>query len=188
MDYHKQNDEDLVAYYLAGDADAFSALIFRYSEHIYNFVRKLGAKSEATDITQEVFIKVWDNLKKFDRKKSFKTWLFTIARNTTTDFLRKQKNLLFSDIENNPQGEGSMEDIPDPEPLPIELLQKVEDAKHLEEVLLELDTKAREVLALYYQAEMTFAQIGEILNQPLNTVKSIHRRAIIRLREILHQN
>ena len=188
MDYLKQSDEDLVAYYLAGDANAFSSLVFRYSDHIYNFARKLGAKNDATDIVQEVFVKVWDNLKKFDTNKSFKTWIFTIARNTTTDFLRKKKILLFSDIENNSVEENEVNDIPDPGPISIELLQKVEDAKHLEEILFKLDSKSREVLSLYYQEEMTFVQIGEVLNQSINTVKSIHRRALIKLRELLHQN
>lgn len=192
MDYTKHKDEELVAFYLAGDGGAFRTLVYRYTDHLYNFTRKLGAGNDASDITQEVFVKVWDNLKKFDTKKSFKTWIFTIARNTTTDYLRKKKHLLFSDwgrnIKDDTEDSNELESILDDAPLPMEVLEKLDDVKELERLLQKLNQAEREVLTLYFQEKMTFAEISEVLNKSVNTVKSTERRAIIKLRELLHQN
>ena len=131
---------------------------------------------------QDIFIKTWKNIKRYDSKKaSFKTWIFTIARNSVTDFWRKKKNILFTEIE-----ESFSENIPDENLLPDEVLQKLEDAELLNKTLEKLRPDYREVLVLYYQEEMTFEEIGGILSKPTNTVKSQHRRAIIELRELLH--
>ena len=91
------SDEHLVSKYLSGEKEALEILIRRYLKPVYGFVYKYtGGVSETEDISQDVFIKVWKNLKKFDQVKNFKTWLFTIAKNTTLDFLRKKKMIPFS--------------------------------------------------------------------------------------------
>ena len=69
--------------------------------------------------------------------------------------------------------------------LPDEALQKLQDVEYLNKLLGELSPVYREVLILYYQEEMTFDEIGKILNKPLNTVKSHHRRAILKLKNII---
>ena len=66
-----------------------------------------------------------------------------------------------------------------------ELQDKVEDGEFLNKILEKLRPEYLEVLTLHYQEEMTFAEIGKILNKPLNTVKSIHRRAVFELRKML---
>ncbi|MBI4159946.1 sigma-70 family RNA polymerase sigma factor [Candidatus Wolfebacteria bacterium] len=67
-------------------------LIRRYLKPIYGFTyRYVGAGQDTEDVTQETFVKVWRNLKKFDQNKSFKTWIFSIAKNTAIDFLKKKK-------------------------------------------------------------------------------------------------
>lgn len=124
-------------------------------------------------------------------KASFKTWIFTIARNTTTDFFRKKKSILFSDLDKSTrqdlvEEENSFaENIPDENLLPDEALQKLEDSQFLNKILGKLRPIYQEVLILHYQEEMTFEEIGKILNKPLNTVKSIHRRAILEMRKML---
>src|SRR3989344_5584327 len=92
-------DEEVIVIYKNSDEKAFKTLIARYATPLYNFTARLANKNDASDIVQEIFIKVWKNIGRFDeRKASFKTWIFTIARNTITDFLRKKKSLLFSDL------------------------------------------------------------------------------------------
>jgi RNA polymerase sigma-70 factor (ECF subfamily) len=89
----KIHDEKLVEAYLKGDKRALEILIKRYLKAIYNFAYKYVGKEEAEDVTQEVFLKMWRNLKKFKKEKNFQSWLWTIARNTCFDFLRKKKKI-----------------------------------------------------------------------------------------------
>lgn len=190
----RENDEEIITSYRNGNQEAFRLLINRYTPPLYNFTARLTNQNDASDIVQEVFIKVWKNIHHFDdTKASFKTWIFTIARNTTTDFLRKKKNLLFSDMfastdgkkENNEEINSFAENIPDDNLLPDEALQKLQDKTYLNGILEKLPSNYLEVLILHYQEEITFEEIGEILGKPLNTVKSQHRRALIELRKML---
>jgi RNA polymerase sigma-70 factor (ECF subfamily) len=77
------------------------------------------------------------------------------------------------------------ENIPAEELLPDEALAKLEDSAFLNAILEKLPSQYQEVLILHYQEEMTFDEIGKVLNKPLNTVKSQHRRAIIELRKLI---
>ncbi|MFA6353631.1 MAG: sigma-70 family RNA polymerase sigma factor [Candidatus Paceibacterota bacterium] len=183
-----ESDEEIIVLYKNGDEEAFKVLITRYTTPLYNFTARLTNKNEASDLVQEIFIKAWKNIARFDlRKASFKTWIFIIARNAVTDFLRKKKSLLFSDIKNEDDEDidSLAEKIPDENLLPEEALQKLEDSIFLNKILAKLRPGYQEVLILHYQEEMTFEEIGRILNKPLNTVKSIHRRAIIEMRRML---
>jgi RNA polymerase sigma-70 factor (ECF subfamily) len=192
-DFTESTDEEIIAQYKAGNQEAFKSLINRYASALYNFTARLGSRNDASDIVAETFIKVWKNIHRFDSKKaSFKTWIFTIARNTATDFLRKKRSLLFSDLQttdeensNSPAAniESFVENIEDDQILPDLARQKMQDKEFLEDILNSLRPSWREILVLHYQEEMTFDEIGKILNKPLNTVKSAHRRALIELRK-----
>lgn len=151
---------------------------------VYSFVyRIVGDTSDADDITQETFVKVWKNLSKYDKNKSFKSWLFTIAHNTAVDWLRKKKSIVFSSFEDD-EGKNYFENsLPDPEPLADEIFSKNEEVSSVKKYILELPSFYQEVLFLYYDQDMTFEEIGNILGKSLNTVKSQHRRAILKLKE-----
>ena len=87
-----ESDKQLIINYLKGDEKSLELLIQSYLKPIYSFVyRCTGNTQDAEDVTQEVFVKVWRNLKKFDQRKSFKTWIFAIAKNTAFDHLKKRK-------------------------------------------------------------------------------------------------
>jgi RNA polymerase sigma-70 factor, ECF subfamily len=182
-------DEEIVFLYKTGNKEIFKKLINCYTNSLYNFAARLTNKNEAEDIVQEVFIKVWKKINNFDpQKASFKTWIFTIAKNTATDFLRKKKNILFSEMEekNDKETNSFEENIPSEDLLPDQALQKLQDSEFLNKTLEKLHPNYQEVLVLHYQEEMTFEEIGKVLNKPLNTVKSTHRRAIMELRKILY--
>jgi RNA polymerase sigma factor (sigma-70 family) len=168
----------------------FKEIIDEYTPLLYSYAIRFVGKSEAPDLVQEIFIKVWKNLKKFNPEKAgFKTWIFTIARNTITDYLRRKKNILFSDLGPSEVQEKIVENIEDQAELPDIVLSKMEDANFLNRLLSQLPHNYQEVLVLHYQEELTFEEISQALSKPLNTVKSWHRRAIIQLREIAsHQN
>ncbi len=184
--HENATDEEIIISSKSGNQEAFKNLINRYSGPLFNFAARLTNRDRAVDIVQDTFIKAWKSLSSFDANKaSFKTWIFTIARNTVTDYLRKKKSVQFSDLTTALDDSDVAANIPDDAILPDIALQKLEDEAVLNNVLLQLRPNYREILLLHYQEEMTFDEIGKVLNKPLNTVKSQHRRAVIELREKL---
>ena len=90
-------DEEIVKNFFARDDSAFPTLLDRYLKPILNFINQMvGDYQVAEDLTQETFIKAWKNLGRFEQDKKFKTWIFTIAKNTAFDHLRKKKSIPFS--------------------------------------------------------------------------------------------
>ncbi len=174
-----EEDNFLIKKYLEGDQSSLKLIIDKYTPSIFNFSKRFVSDA-ATDVTQDVFIKVWKNLKSFNTdKSSFKTWLFTITRNTITDYLRKKKSIPMSYMG---EDDSFIESIPDEAPLPYDVLQKLQDKEVLLKFMESLPDNYKTVLTLYYGEDMTFKEIGEVLGKPLNTVKSYHYRAIILLK------
>ena len=158
-------------------------IVEKYTPQIYNYARRFVGADSADDVTQEIFIKVWKNLKKFNKdKSSFKTWIFIIARNTIIDFSRKRKNILFSSLDSE---DDFSENIKDEAILPDEVFQKLQDIDLLNSLLEKLPEQYQTVLILHYQEEMTFDEISQVLKKPLNTVKSHHLRAISQLKKMI---
>jgi len=215
-------DKQLIADYLKGNEEALEILIHRYLKPIYSFVyRYVGDGEAAEDITQEVFVRVWRNLKKFNPRrsrfatlrgrqdKSFKTWLFSIAKNASIDFLRKKRAIPFSEFENEEGKNFLVEKLKDLSPLPPELFEKKEIVKILNSAIEKLSLKYRSVLFLRYNDHFTplevrsavgrtasaigglpltgftFREIAQALGEPLDTVKSRHRRALVKLKKLL---
>lgn len=186
------NEEDkiLVEKYISGDETALKTLIDRYFPSIYNYISRLVSTEEIDDLVQDTFVRIWRNIKKVDfNKASFKTWIFTIARNRVIDYLRKKKTISFSAM--NKKDESFSESIIDESSSIEDEILKTEDVNQLNRALDEIDEIYREILILHYQEDMSFKEIGQLLNKPLNTVKSHHYRAILKLRGALkgmHQN
>ncbi|MHB8660559.1 MAG: RNA polymerase sigma factor [Minisyncoccota bacterium] len=186
----EKTDEALVAEYLAGNEDAFATLVERHVRSVYSFVaRSVG--SEAEDIVQDTFLKVWKNLKKYEpRSAKFKTWLMRIARNTVIDYLRRKKSFVFSNFE-NARDDSRILDTPDTEHLPDELVARAHDARDVEMLLEKLSPVYREVLLLRYMSQMSFEEISQVLGESANTVRSRHRRGLAQLRQLfntVHRN
>lgn len=180
------HDKKLIADYLEGDTNALALLIERNLKLVYRYAFRITRDVEdAKDITQETFVKVWRNIGKFDLDKNFRTWLLGIAHNTAIDLLRKKRNFVFSDFDND-DGNFS-ETIVDPAPLPPEIFERAEKKELLDDALGQISPTYREILTLYYEEDLTFAEIGTILSKPLNTVKSQYRRSLSALRKILSE-
>ena len=147
-----------------GDEQAFSALYTLWYTPIFRFVlARVGERSDAEDLTQDVFVKVWRNMKRFDRTKNLKTWIFAIAKNPALDFLKKKKTATIENIEA----------LADPEP-PAQTF--------LEELIAGLLPKYQKVLVLRYREDFTFRTMAKLLKEPLHTIKSRHRRALLQLK------
>ena len=178
-----QSDERMVMAYLAGDQEAFSFLVDRHMKHLYNFVLQLVSdRNAAEDIVQETFVKAWKHLSRFDQSKSFKTWIFAIAKNTAYDHLKRKKTLPFSLFENE-EGENVLENTPAENDHPEDILDREATKVELEAKLAALTPLYRTILKLHYQEDLSLHEISEILGEPYNTVKSRHQRALKNLKE-----
>lgn len=180
------SDEKLAEKFLQGEEKALEILISRYLKIIYNFCyRYTGDINAAEDATQETFVKVWKNLKRFDKNKKFRTWIFQIAKNTCIDFLRKKKSIPFSRFEDEEGNNSFIDNFTDNSPLPDEIFGKKDLGEFLDKSLDRLSINNKMTMCLYYKDGFNFREIAEILNEPIDTIKSRHRRGLIVLRKII---
>jgi RNA polymerase sigma-70 factor (ECF subfamily) len=178
------DDRQLIEKIINQEDRAFEQLMKKYLKPVYNFLYQLVRDiSVADDLTQESFLKAWKNIKKFDKERNFKTWIFTIAKNTAYDYLRKKKSIPFSFFKKNDDKENILENIKAEEILPDEILEREDLARELEEKIGKLPRKYRSILFLHYKEDFSLQEISEIIQKPYNTVKSLHYRALLRLRK-----
>lgn len=169
------NESEVIAAVCAGDIDQYAYLVERYQTGlIIHCDRYLNNRSDAEDVAQQAFIKAYDKLAGFDRKRAhFSTWLYRIATNLAIDELRKQgRSIPSEDIE-------LLE--PDLTTLSYEpLLQELRDA-----ILVLQPPEQRKVIEAYYWHGKSYAEIADAMGVPLNTIKSWLRRAKLQLRKKL---
>lgn len=178
------SDSELIKQYFKGNEQALNNLVKRYFKQVFFFAKTYAKNSaEAEDITQEVFVKAWKNLNKFEQDKKFKTWLFQITKNTCIDFLRKHKNFIAPESLDEQQMAENLERIVDKAPLPEEVFQAAEFSQKLEEALSRLPKIYETAVVLHLRHDLTFQEISEVLNESINTVKSRYRRALFMIRE-----
>jgi RNA polymerase sigma-70 factor, ECF subfamily len=188
--FTKLDDEALAKRSQKGDDGAFEELVHRYTAAIFNFVRLYTKnKEDAEDITQDSFFKTWKHIRQFEKNRTFRPWLYAIARNTSLDFLKKKRSMVFSeldDVENDLQFSETLTDV---EPLPEEIFDRARGTEELRIVMKDLHPDHQAVLVMHYHQEMTFDEIAKVTNKPMNTVKSWHRRALIRMKKrLLHHS
>lgn len=157
---------------------------------LFNFIRsRVSSTLDAEDILQDVFyqlVRVREDLNTIERVRS---WLFQVARNKITDSYRKKSNLNFSDMNYSTIEEDeaiNFEDIiPDLNDLPDAVLTREMVWEILDEGLSELPEVQREVFNMHEFEDMSFKEIAEVTGEPLNTLISRKRYAIVHLRKKL---
>ncbi len=163
-------DASLVSRCKHRDAEAFTLLVDRYQARVYGYVRRmLRSIEDAEDVSQEVFIKAFQNIDSFDSRASFSTWLFKIASNLCIDKLRKQEKenrVGFESLEIDDTV--SFDKSWDPEAS----LNAKELAIAIEKSITQLSNKLKPVLLLHDQQNLGYEEIAEILSIPVGTVKS----------------
>ena len=122
----------------------------------------------------------------YNNEHKFQTWIFTIAKNSVFDYLRKKKSLPFSYFDNNEDQINPLEQITDSDDDAIEAFQNNVNIAKIKESLVKLNTFERTIITLHYEEELTFEEIGTILDKPMNTVKSLHRRSISKLKTLIY--
>lgn len=155
----------LVNNVLKGDVRSFELIVEKYQVNILRFVYGMLKQKEASeDITQEVFITVYNKLNMYDNKYSFLNWILQIAKNKTIDYTRKYRKVFESDID-------EAYNISSVEMGPEESIEFVETKEKVEKYLRTLDEIDKQIVILRYTEEITFKDIGEILNITETTVK-----------------
>lgn len=191
------SDNALIVQSLAGDEHAFTTLVQRYHLPLYNFIQRFLKEPEWTsDVLQFVFLQLYLSLPKLKNtlysthtNLPLKSWLFQVAWNRCIDELRKQRSLPFSALEASCEDEefSLVNIIPDHDPLPDAVAEQHELQIALQQAIHRLPPQFRSIVLLRYTRELSFGEIGRVLNIPENTAKTYFQRARPLLRESLLQ-
>ncbi len=175
------DDASVVASFLDGNERAFTELVERYQTRLLNFIyRTIGDREKAEDLVQEVFIRVYRHIHRFDRSKKFSTWVYTIASNLAKNELRNRSRnpiVLFQTIKNNWEDEERPLQFEDSSSRPDDLYRKRHLRELVEDTVSKLPEHHRQVFVLRELEGKSYEEIAEITDCNLGTVKSRLNRA-----------
>ena len=173
MIFREVEDRDLIVQARRGKVEAYNVLVSRWERRVFNYVLRLvGNREDAMDLTQDAFLKAYQNLGKLEDVSRFGAWLYRIAHNEAYSLLRKSR----------PEGEMVYEprsSEPNARLFPIELSLAVESA------LKRLSSDQREAVVLKVYQGFKFEEMAEILACPVSTVKSRLYTALDLLKQTL---
>ncbi|MFO7918160.1 MAG: RNA polymerase sigma factor [Anaerolineae bacterium] len=173
MDSVKDPLSDLVATCQNGDETAFRKLVEETQEDVYNLAyHMLGNEQEAEDMTQEVYLRVWRGLPDFRGEAKFTTWLYSITTNVCLN-RRQRSGRRLHVVDDEDALEDSMAEYGDP----AEATMRQEERAVLWKTVKYLPPKYRTVIDLFYQKQLSYQEIAELLSIPLGTVKGHLNRA-----------
>ncbi|MEO8253333.1 MAG: sigma-70 family RNA polymerase sigma factor [Flavobacterium sp.] len=168
-----------------GDQTAFTFLLNQYWNEVYAFMlKRTENETNAEDITIETFSKAFDKIATYNPEFQFNTWLISIAKNVYIDLLRKKKSSLFVEI--TEQEDQKAYNIADTTPSAEDELITEQNLSQLLQYIKELKPHYQEVIQLRYFQEMTYQEIANKIDEPLNNVKVKLLRAKKLLAEIIH--
>jgi len=176
--FDRQQDLKIIRRCKRGEEPAFREILDRYRGPIYNLCYRMSRNPEdARDLAQEVFIKVFSLLDRYDEQYAFSSWLFRIATNHCIDHIRRNRlRFLSLDGTPGPDGEEYELQIPSDGPEPDTVLQRKEALERLAEVIAELPPHYKAITLLRHDQQLSYEEIAEVLQLPLGTVKArIHR-------------
>jgi len=188
-----QHDDDLAAIERAsaGDGAAFEALVRKYQGWVFTLAyRMLGDRADAEESAQEIFLKAYRALPRFERKSKFSTWLYSIATNHCLNQLEsRRRRPRFQEIGGSVRAQGNpsplVEAIVDPTPGPEQALEQDDMRRLVQRHLFDLTPEHRTVLVLRDIQGLAYGEIGELLGLAPGTVRSRLHRARMELKDRL---
>ncbi len=179
--YIVRTDQELVSLSLEGDKVAFDHLFGRYRESMHKIYvqRTGGSHDDAEDLIQDTFLKVYMNLGKYDPVYTFGQWIYTIARNTFIDYLRKRQENV--SIENLQRGQSSF-------PTPEESIINSQQQAQIEMYMKQLRPRYRSLIELRFFRDYSYEEIAKELEIPIGTVKTQLHRAREQMCRLIEEN
>jgi len=173
-------DEALLAGFLAGDETCFAGIVERYRRSLVRFARCYlgGAGHLAEDVAQDALIAVYRSAASFQGRSSFRTWLFSVARNACRHHLRRREREAHRE---DAGGDQVLEAMPDAGADPLERLEHQDVRRLIREALDALPPPLRTAVVLRDAEELSYEQIAEVLDVPMGTVRSRLHNARVRL-------
>lgn len=171
-----------------GDPEALTQLIYSQQQYVYSIAMSvLKNPDDAADLTQEAFLRLFRTLHQYNGESRFTTWLYRLVVNLGRDELRRRGRQVPVFTSDDDQDQDPLSFVADDDRWcdPQGVLDSHEIRTHVRRAIEQLDEQYRLVLTLYYFEDMKYADIAEILDIPLNTVKSHIRRGKERLAELL---
>jgi len=179
------SDVDLVASAIDGREDSFEELVRRYQRPIISYVfRIVGEYDASLDVTQEVFIKVYNSLNRYSRDYKFSTWLYRIAHNAAIDHLRRNPGKQQSIETENADGTSQIQ-IESSRPTPEQDQERSECRSEIEAVVRCLPPAYRDLIVLRHSKDLSYEEIAAVTGLPLGTVKNRLFRAREMMRGLL---
>ncbi len=191
MEYSEKTDQDLVRLSRRGDERAARELVHRFERPVFSLIYRMVRDRElAEDLAQDVFVRTFNNLDRYDRSYKFSSWLFKIAYNLTVDHLRRRELPTISvhgapDAVTPDRQEATSLTLESDEEAPDDRLVAKELAGELEEAIAALREDYRTAILLRHVEGRSYEDIAEIMEIPLGTVKTYIFRARRELREAL---
>jgi RNA polymerase sigma-70 factor (ECF subfamily) len=179
-------DEILAEKSLAGDLEAFEELVNRFKNRVYALVyRIVNQQQEAEDITQEVFLTVYEKLYQYDSSKSFAPWIFRIATNASISTLRRKKKVVMLNFD---ETFTSTYDVDYSNSNPQFVLERKELNEEISQAIMKLPENYRTIIALRYHLDLDNQEIADVLEISKENVEVRIHRARKALRKAILQN
>jgi len=180
--------EDLMARIAKGDGDAFELLVDRKQTSILNLTyRFIGDRTQAKDLAQDVFIRVWQAAKTYRPKAKFTTWIYRITANLCMNELKSsRRRRLFQFLRFGEDQENTIEEVlADASPSPEDLLLSREQSRQISDALQSLPENQRMALILKRYDDLSYQEISQIIGCSVSAVESLLVRAKRALQEKL---
>jgi len=175
-----ETDESLMASVADGSSNALESLVHRYEQRLFNYLARMsGNRSDADDLFQETFLRVYKHRKRYDRTARFRPWLYQIATNVCKDHLKYMRHRRHASLDTHADDGSAWSDrIADPAPGPAAhaALGDVRDA--LDRAVANLPDHQRSVFLMSRYEGLQYKEIADSLEIPVGTVKSRMNKAV----------
>ncbi len=181
----QKTDAEIIARVLNGDKQSYALLVEEYKGPVFNLAyRMTGSREDADDLTQETFIRAYQNLHRFDQSKKFFTWIYTIGINLIRNHLKKSVRNV-----SHLEGAGSHLKYPSQECERREGNALSEDRMtRLEQIIMNLPVDSREAILLKFVQDLTFEEVAQVTGDSLSAVKMRIYRGLDKIKQMMDNN